>query len=169
MSSSTSSPRTSNSQYQVTEGETPRKSNSCVSSPGTFSPMARRAMRGSCYTPDRPTQDPSVRVRGTLFRSRFLNLKIRPKKKKIAVFGAPLLKKVWSVGRQQLFFYLFFFLLLLFYQKSVTDSRILVILGVGYLSLNNNSGCNWWIFNLFFAACSAEIVLFIKFLRQIEN
>ena len=43
-------------------------------------------------------------------------------------------------------------------------------LGVGYFSLNNNnSGCNWWIFNQFFAACSTEIALFIKFFCQIEK
>ena len=39
-------------------------------------------------------------------------------KKKLAVFGAPQLKKVGLVGRQQLFF-----------QKSVAGLRILVILG----------------------------------------
>ena len=50
---------------------------------------------------------------------------VRPKK--IAVFRAPWLKKVGSVGRQQLFFFFFFFYFS--YQKSVVASRILVIFG----------------------------------------
>ena len=65
---------------------------------------------------------------------------IRPKKKK-AVFRAPWLKNVGSVGRQQLFFFFFFFTFPI--RKVLLPYAFWSFLGVGYFSLNNNnSGCN---------------------------
>ena len=94
------------------------------------------------------------------FQGKF-NISLKAKKKNTCVWGSTDEKS--KVGRSTTTFFFFFFTFPTFpIRKVLLAHAFWSFRGVDYFSLNNNnSGSNWWIFNLF--------ALFIKFLCQIKK